>query len=167
MTTIFAALLLSLTACGPTDENTPKTTDTSEGTPTDTSADSATDSGADTATDSGGGGGGQGDVSTYEGFVQTHARTYCASLETCEYLDEQGYADRAGCVNSITTRLGAADCATYDENAGRRCVQQDREMASACADHPGGLPPTICRNVCAGGGGGGGGGGTDSGATGG
>lgn len=166
MTTILAALLLSLTACGPTDENTTKTTDTSDGSTTDSAADSATDSGADTSTDSGGGGGGgQGDVSTYEGFVQTHARTYCASLETCEYLDEQGYADRAGCVNSITTRLGAADCPTYDENAGRRCVQQDRDMASACADHPGGLPPTICRNVCAGGGGGGGG--ADSGATGG
>ena len=142
-----------LVACGPKDEATDPADDTAD---TGTADTGTADTGAvDTAQDSGGrdsgSGGGQGDVSTYESWVQTHARTYCASLETCGYLDDQSYTDRAGCVTQIVDRLSRASCPDYDPAAGLRCVQQDREMASACEEYPGGQPPQICRSVCEGG----------------
>ena len=140
----------TLTACGPKDEGGDVRDDSSAADTgvTDTGADTGTDT--DTGRDSGSGGG-QGDVSTYEAWVQTHARTYCASLETCGYLDDQSHTDRASCVAQMVERLSRASCPAYDPAAGLRCVQQDREMASACEEYPGGQPPQICRSVCEGG----------------
>jgi hypothetical protein len=140
----------SLIACGPKDEAvaTPDDSGAVDTGSTDTAADTG---GRDSGGDTGSGGGGQGDVSTYEAWVQTHARTYCASLETCAYLDDQSYTDRAGCVAQIVDRLSRASCPDYDPAAGLRCVQQDRQMASACEEYPGGQPPQICRSVCEGG----------------
>jgi hypothetical protein len=54
-------------------------------------------------------------------------------------------------VTQIVERLSRASCPDYDPAAGLRCVQQDREMASACEEYPGGQPPQICRSVCEGG----------------
>ncbi len=145
---------LSLAACGASDDESSKTgdstnpaTDTSSS--SDTSAtDSATDSGADTSGGGGGGGGQGGNVDTYEQWVIAHARFYCASLETCGYLDDQSFETRQACMEAITTRLGGASCPAYDPSAGERCVLQDRNMAGACEEYPEGRPPAVCRNVC-------------------
>lgn len=141
--------VLTLAACGASDD---ETDTTGNGNATNDTADTA--SGADTstndsATDSGGGGGGSGgNVDTYEQWVVAHARFYCASLETCGYLDDQSFETRQACMEAITTRLGGASCPAYDPDAGERCVLQDRNMAGACEQYPEGRPPAVCRNVC-------------------
>ncbi len=142
---------LTLAACGASDDETNKTDNESNDT-ADTSSSqdtSPTDSGTDSGGGGGGGGGGTGGtVDTYEQWVVAHARFYCASLETCGYLDEQGFETRQACMEAITTRLSGAACAAYDPEAGERCVLQDRNMATACEQYPDGRPPAVCRNVC-------------------
>lgn len=150
MRALFLFGVLTLAACGASDDendttgsgNTANdTVDTSTGTDTST-ADSATGGGG------GGGGGSGGNVDTYEEWVVAHARFYCSSLETCGYLDDQTFETRQACMEAITTRLGGASCPDYDPAAGERCVLQDRNMAAACEQYPEGRPPEVCRNVC-------------------
>lgn len=141
---------LTLAACGASDDESNKTgtgDSTNDTVDTSSAADTSTN---DSATDSGGGGGGGqgGNVDTYDQWVVAHARFYCASLETCGYLDDQSFETRQACMEAITTRLGGASCPAYDPAAGERCVLQDRNMASACEQYPEGRPPAVCRNVC-------------------
>ncbi|MFZ5477213.1 MAG: hypothetical protein ACOZNI_10615 [Myxococcota bacterium] len=107
----------------------------------DTDTDADADADADTDTD-------PQSYATYEEFVAAHARAYCGSLETCELLDDRGYADRQACIDDVTTRLGEAPCPDYQADVAGLCVAADRDMANRCSEVGTGAPPGICQNVC-------------------
>ena len=88
------------------------------------------------------------ELSTYEDFVAAHSRIYCASVETCEYLDERSYADRAACITAVSDLLLAATCDAYSQPTAERCIREDQRMATACDEFPGGQPSPSCRDVC-------------------
>lgn len=109
----------------------------------DTSADDTSgDTDTDTDTDD------RPNLSTYEGFTQAHAEAYCASLATCGYLDEQGYADVAACEAAILELLNRVPCESYQLPAAAACVDADVAMAENCADAREGMQPMVCRDVC-------------------
>jgi hypothetical protein len=136
-------LLLTLSACSfgvAGDEQ--KSDD--EGGGDDTAADTSGDTDTDTDTDTDPGA----DVSTYEAFSTAHAETYCASLESCGFLDEQGYADRAACEAAILDVLGRVPCETYQVAAATNCIQADAQIAANCEGSREGAQPLVCRDVC-------------------
>jgi hypothetical protein len=107
----------------------------------DTDADSDADTDADTDTD-------VPDLTTYEGFVEQHARAYCASLETCGYLDDRSYDSRGACATAITNQYTTAGCASYQQPAAEQCVRGDLQIATACEESRDGMEPLPCQDVC-------------------
>lgn len=146
-------LALGLVSCTGNDKATDKSGDSSAAdadTDTDTDADTDADADTDSAQDTD-----PHDMSSYVEFSIAQATMYCDLLETCGYLDENGYADVAACKADVTAHLSANDCAAYDQAAAMSCIDAERHAALDCSTYTGGvLPP--CMNVC--------GGGTDSGA---
>ena len=139
-------LLLAMTACTgsedadkPADDSAAADADTDTDTDTDTDAD--TDADTDTDTDAP-------DLTTYRGFVEAHAAAYCASLSTCEFLDEQGYADIRACAAGVRAFYDAITCDAYQMGVAEACVRGDVQMRSACETSNSGEAPLACRDVC-------------------
>ena len=120
-------------------------TDTDSGRPAkDSRADDTADADADTDADTDAD---LPDLATFAGFVEAHAGAYCASIDTCGFLDEQGYKTKAQCIQGITDFF-AVDCPDYQQLAGEICVRDDRRMVDSCETSNNGEQPLACRDVC-------------------
>ncbi len=135
--------LLACTGAEPTDSGRPRKdadadADTDADSDADTDADTDTDTDADTDAP---------DLTSYEGFVEAHAGAYCGSLDSCGYLDEQGYDSKRACVTGITDFYDVA-CPDFQADVAERCVRDDLLMARECKTSNGGEQPLACRDVC-------------------
>ncbi|MES2638469.1 MAG: hypothetical protein V4850_03280 [Myxococcota bacterium] len=138
---LLALPFFACTGGEPTDSGKRPNKDAAD-TDTDTDADSDTDTDTDTDTDAD-----VPDLTTYDGFVEAHAGAYCNSVETCGYLDEQGYDTKALCIQGITEFYAVA-CPDYQQAAGELCVRGDLRMAGECETSNSGEQPLPCRDVC-------------------
>lgn len=145
LTVLFFPVALGLASCTGADKATDKSGDSSDAdTDTDTDADTDADADTDSAVDTD-----PRDMSSYAEFAMAQATIFCDLLETCGYLDENGYADVAACKADVTALLSGNDCAEYSQSAAMSCIDAERRAAADCSTYTGGvLPP--CTSVCGG-----------------
>lgn len=104
---------------------------------------------SDTGTDDSGGGdsdsGSGNGPATYEAFVTEHVAAYCGAMETCGFLDEEGFADTQECIDRLTAAYTRGGCNGYDAAIAGECLAADVDLRQSCTAN--GIPP-ICNRVC-------------------